>query len=232
MWYSNRRRCGAWPLFFSPCCRFAPVLGLGLLRRPDGCCRSPARYLAGFSSLGWLAGCSPGSLSFYFRAACFLAGCLGFYASFPPGKGRGFLRLAWRYGRRFWRRSLPLPMVFPWRWGHGVRLYLLGWFAILEVLVLKSRVSPFLLVSSLLAWCLEFWAPVPVAPLPRGALWFFSSFLWSSRAPPDIWPRASVSLLAFDLLVAWSLRLWGDPCLGVQWLSFRGAGVVSFASSC
>ena len=43
--------------------------------------------------------------------------------------------------------SLPLPVVFPWRWGHGVRLYLLGWFAILEVLVLKSRVSPFLLVS-------------------------------------------------------------------------------------
>ena len=39
--------------------------------------------------------------------------------------------------------SLPLPMVFPWRWGHGVRLYLLGWFAFLEVLVLKSRVSPF-----------------------------------------------------------------------------------------
>ena len=68
--------------------------------------------------------------------------------------------------------SLPLPMVFPWRWGRGVRLYLLGWFAIHEVLVLKSRVSPFLLVSSLLAWCLEFWAPGPVAPLPRGALWF------------------------------------------------------------
>ena len=43
--------------------------------------------------------------------------------------------------------SLPLTMVFPWRWGPGVRLYLLGWFAILEVLVLKSRVSPFLLVS-------------------------------------------------------------------------------------
>ena len=71
--------------------------------------------------------------------------------------------------------SLPLPMVFPWRWGHGVRLYLLGWFAILAVLVLKSRVSPLLMVSSLLAWCLEFWVPVPVAPLPRGALWFFSS---------------------------------------------------------
>ena len=128
--------------------------------------------------------------------------------------------------------SLPLPMVFPWRWGHGVRLYLLGWFAILEVLVLKSRVSPFLMVSSLLAWCLEFWAPGPVAPLPRGGPLVLQFVMWSSRAPPDIWPRASVSLLAFDLLVAWSLRLWGDSCLGVQWLSFRGAGVVSFASSC
>ena len=53
--------------------------------------------------------------------------------------------------------------------GHGVRLYLLGWFAILEVLVLKSRVSPFLLVSTLLAWCLEFWVPYPVAPF-RGWL--------------------------------------------------------------
>ena len=167
----------------------------------------------GFSSLGWLAGCSPGSLSFYFRAACFLAGCLGFYASFPPGEGSWFLRLAWRYGCRFWRRSLPLPMVFPWRWGPGVRLYLLGWFAILEVLVLKSRVSPFLMVSSLLAWCLEFWAPVPVAPPSEGGPLVLQFVLWSSRAPPDIWPRASVSLLAFDLLVAWSLRLWGDPCL-------------------
>ena len=73
--------------------------------------------------------------------------------------------------------SLPLPMVFPCRWGHGVRLYLLGWFAILEVFVLKSRVSPFLMVSSLLAWCLEFWAPGPVAPLPRGALWFFVRYV-------------------------------------------------------
>ena len=45
--------------------------------------------------------------------------------------------------------SLPLPMVFPWRWGHGVRLYLLGWFAILEVLVLKSRVPRF-------SWSLRF----------------------------------------------------------------------------
>ena len=44
-----------------------PRLGLGLLRRPGGCCRSPARCLAGFSALGWLAGCSPGSLPFYFK---------------------------------------------------------------------------------------------------------------------------------------------------------------------
>ena len=67
----------------------------------------------GFSSLGWLAGCSPGSLSFYFRAACFYAGCLGFYASFPPGEGSWFLRLAWRYGCRFWRRPFPYPWCFP-----------------------------------------------------------------------------------------------------------------------
>ena len=147
MWYSNRRGSGAWPFFFSPCCRFAPVLGLGLLRRPDGCCRSPARCLAGFSSLGWLAGCSPGSLSFYFRAACFYAGCLGFYASFPPGEGSWFLRLAWRYGCRFWRRPFPYPWCFPDAGGTVSVSTFLGWFAILEVLVLKSRVSPFLLVS-------------------------------------------------------------------------------------
>ena len=55
----------------------------------------------------------------------------------------------------------------------------------------------------------------------RGWLSGSSVRWWGPRAPPDIWPRASVSLLAFDLLVAWSLRLWGDPCLGVQWLSFR-----------
>ena len=97
----------------------------------------------------------------------------------------------------------------------------LGWFAILEVIVLKSRVSRFSWSLTLLAWCLEFWVPYPVAPLPRVALWFFSSLCGARRAPPDIWPRASVSLLAFDLLLAWSLRLWGDPCLGVQWLSFR-----------
>ena len=164
MWYSNRRRCGAWPLFFSPCCRFAPVLGLGLLRRPDGCCRSPARCLAGFSSLGCLLAAL---LEVYLSIFEQLVSWQGASAStplFPRGEGSWFLRLAWRYGCRFWRRSLPLPMVFSWRWGHGVRLYLLGWFAILEVLVLKSRVSPFLMVSSLLAWCLEFWAPVQWPP--------------------------------------------------------------------
>ena len=96
----------------------------------------------------------------------------------------------------------------------------LGWFAILEVIVLKSRVSRFSWSLTLLAWCLEFWVPYPVAPLPRVAL-VLQFVGWGSPAPPDIWPRASVSLLAFDLLLAWSLRLWGDPCLGVQWLSFR-----------
>ena len=96
----------------------------------------------------------------------------------------------------------------------------LGWFAILEVLVLKSRDSRFSWSLTLLAWCLEFWVPYPVAPLPRVALWFFRSSRGAREAPPDIWPRASVSLLAFDLPLAWSLWLWGDPCLGVQWLSF------------
>ena len=128
--------------------------------------------------------------------------------------------------------SLPLPMVFPWRWGHGVRLYLLGWFAILEVLVLKSRVSPFLLVSYASRVVPSVLGSLSSGPPSEGGSLVLQFVMWSSRAPPDVWPRASVSLLAFDLLVAWSLRLWGDPCLGVQWLSFRSASAVSFASSC
>ena len=43
--------------------------------------------------------------------------------------------------------SLPLPMVFPDAGSTVSVSTFLGWFAILEVLVLKSRVSPFLLVS-------------------------------------------------------------------------------------
>ena len=146
LWYSNRRRSGSWPFFFSPCC-LRPRLGLGLLRRPGGCCRSPARCLAGFSLLGWLAGCSPGRLPFFFRAASLYAGCLGFYASFLPGGGSWFLRLAWRYGRCFWRRPFPYPWCFPDAGSTVSVSTFLGWFAILDVLVLKSRVSPFLLVS-------------------------------------------------------------------------------------
>ena len=147
MWYSNRQRSGAWPFFFSPCCRFAPVLGLGLLRRPGGCCRSPARCLAGFSSLGWLAGCSLGSLSFYFEQLVSMQGASASTPLFPPGEGSWFLRLAWRYGCCFWRRPFPYPWCFPDAGGTVSVSTFLGWFAILEVLVLKSRVSPFLLVS-------------------------------------------------------------------------------------
>ena len=198
-----------------------PRLGLGLLRRPGGCCRSPARCLAGFF-LAWLA-CwlLSWKFAFLFRAAGLYAGCLGFYASLLPGEGSCFLRLAWRYGRCFWRRPFPYPWCFPDAGSNVSVSTFLGWFAILEVIVLKSRVSHFSWSLTLLAWCLEFWFPYPVAPLPRVALWFFSSLCGARRAPPDIWPRASVSLLAFALLLAWSLRLWGDPCLGVQWLSFR-----------
>ena len=92
---------------------FCPHLGLGLLRRPGGCCLSPARCLAGFSSLGWLAGCSPRSLPSCFRAAGLPAGCLRFYASLLPGGGSWFLLLAWRYGRCYWRRPFPSTWLYP-----------------------------------------------------------------------------------------------------------------------
>ena len=159
--------------------------------------------------------------TFLFRAAGLSAGCLGFYASLLPGEGSWFLRLAWRYGRCFWRRPFPYTWCFPDAGGNVFVSTFLGWFVILEVLVLKSRDSRFSWSLTLLAWCLEFWVPYPVAPLPRVALWFFRSSRGARGALPDIWPRASVSLLAFDLPLAWSLRLWGIPCLGVQWLSFR-----------
>ena len=124
-----------------------PRMGLGLLRRPGGCCRSPARCLAGFF-LAWLA-CWLLSwvFTFLFRAASLCARCLGFYASFLPGEGSWFLRLAWRYGCCFWRRPFPYPWCFPDAGSTVSVSTCLGWFAILEVLVLKSRVSPFLLVS-------------------------------------------------------------------------------------
>ena len=159
--------------------------------------------------------------TFLFRAAGLSAECLGFSASLLPGEGSWFLRLAWRYGRCFWRRPFPFTWCFPDAGGNVSVSTFLGWFAILEVLVLKSRDSRFSWSLTLLAWCLEFWVPYPVAPLLRVALWFFRSSRGARGALPDIWPRASVSLLVFDLPLAWSLRLWGDPCLGVQWLSFR-----------
>ena len=67
-----------------------PRLGLGLLLRPGGCCRSPARCLAGFSSLGWLAGCSPGSLPFCFERLVSLQGASVPTPLFSRGEGRGF----------------------------------------------------------------------------------------------------------------------------------------------
>ena len=69
---------------------FRPRLGLGLLRRPGGCCLSPARCLAGFSSLGWLAGCSPGSLPSCFERLVFLQGASDSTPLFSCGEGRGF----------------------------------------------------------------------------------------------------------------------------------------------
>ena len=169
---------------------------------------------------------------FLFRAACLYAGCLGFYASFPPGEGSWFLRLAWRYGCCFWRRPFPYPWCSPDAGGTVSVSTFLGWFAILEVLVLKSRVSPFLLVSyasRVVPWVL---GSLSSGPPSEGGSLVLQFVVWGSRAPPDIWPRASVSLLAFDLLVAWSLRLWGDPCLGDSVALLPGASALSFASSC
>ena len=51
--------------------------------------------------------------TFLFRAAGLSAGCLRFYASLLPGGGSWFLRLAWRYGRCFWRRPFPYTWCIP-----------------------------------------------------------------------------------------------------------------------
>ena len=146
MWYSNRRRSGAWPFFFSPCCR-SPPSGVGSAsaawRVLSFTCTMPGGVF-----LAWLA-CwlLSWKFTFLFRAASLYTGCLGFYASFLPGEGSWFLRLAWRYGRCFWRRPFPYPWCFPDAGSTVSVSTFLGWFAILEVLVLKSQVSPFLLVS-------------------------------------------------------------------------------------
>ena len=146
MWYSNRRRSGAWPFFFSPCCR-SPPSGVGSAsaawRVLSFTCAMPGGVF-----LAWLA-CwlLSWKFTFLFRAASLYAGCLGFYASFLPGEGSWFLRLAWRYGCCFWRRPFPYPWSFPDAGCTVSVSSFLGWFAILKVLVLKSRVSPFLLVS-------------------------------------------------------------------------------------
>ena len=146
MWYSNRRRSGAWPFFFSPCCR-SPPSGVGSAsaawRVLSFTCAMPGGVF-----LAWLA-CwlLSWKFSFLFRAASLYAGCLGFYDSFLPGEGSWLLRLAWRYGRCFWRHPFSYTWCFPDAGGTVSVSTFLGWFAILEVLVLKSRVSPFLLVS-------------------------------------------------------------------------------------
>ena len=44
----------------------------------------------GFSSLGWLAGCSLGSLSFYFGQLVSMQGASASTPLFPREKGRGF----------------------------------------------------------------------------------------------------------------------------------------------
>ena len=146
LWYSNRRRCGAWPFFFSPCCRFAPFWGWVCFGGLTGVVVHLRDAWRGFPRwVGLLAALLEVYLSF--SSSLFLCRVPRLLRLFSPG-GRVVVSEAGLAVRvSLLAASLPLPMVFPWRWGHGVRLYLLGWFAILEVFVLKSRVSPFLLVS-------------------------------------------------------------------------------------
>ena len=221
MWYANRRGSGAWPFFFSPCCRSPPFWGWVCFGGLAGVVVHLRDAWRGFPRLvGLLAALLEVYLSVSSSWSLY-TGCLGFYASLLPGEGSCFLRLAWRSGRCFWRRPFLYPWCFPEAGSNVSVSTFLGWFAFLEVIVLKSRVSRF-------SWSLRFSRgalssgfPIQWPPF-RGWLSGSSvSLCGARRAPPDIWPRASVSLLAFDLLFAWSLWLWGDPCLGVQWLSFR-----------
>ena len=160
----------------------------------------------GFSSLGWLAGCSPGSLPFCFEQLVSMQGA------------SCFLRLAWRYGRCFWRRPFPYPWCFPDAGSNVSVSTFLGWFTILEVIVLKSRVSRFSWSLTLLAWCLEFWVPYPVAPF-RG--WLSGSSVRCVGLAELHRTSGLVLQSLCSLLTCYQPGLWGDPCLGVQWLSFR-----------
>ena len=68
-----------------------PRLGLGLLRRPGGCCRSPARCLAGFFPrlVGLLAALLEGSLSI-FEQLVSMQGASASTPLFSLEEGRGF----------------------------------------------------------------------------------------------------------------------------------------------
>ena len=148
MWYSNRWRSGAWSFFFSPCCRSPPFWGWvasAAWRVLSFTCAMPGGVF-----LAWLA-CwlLSWKFTFLFRAAGLYTGCLGFYASLLPGEGSCFLRLAWRYGRCFWRRPFLYPWCFPEAGSNVSVSTFLGWFAFLEVIVLKPRVSCF-------SWSLRF----------------------------------------------------------------------------
>ena len=160
---------------------FAPVWGwvcFGGLRVLSFACAMPCGvFLAclAYWLLSW-------KFTFLFRSAGLSAGCLGFYASLLPGEGSWFLRLAWRYGRCFWRRPFPYTWCFPDAGGNVSVSTFLGWFAILEVLVLKSRDSCFSWSLTRLAWCLEFWVPYPVAPPSEDGSLVLQIVAWGSQS--------------------------------------------------
>ena len=135
------------PLLLHALLPFAPVWGWVCFGGLAGVVVHLRVAWRGFPRLvGLLAALLEGYLSF-FEQLVSMQGASVFYASFLPGEGSWFLRLAWRYGCCFWRRPFPYPWCFPDAGGMVSVSTCLGWFAILEVLVLKSRVSPFLLVS-------------------------------------------------------------------------------------
>ena len=90
-----------------------PRLGLGLLRRPGGCCRSPARCLAGFFPrlVGLLAALLVGYLSVSSSwSLCRVPRVLRLSS---PGRRVVFSEAGLAVRALLLATSLPLPVVFP-----------------------------------------------------------------------------------------------------------------------
>ena len=208
---------------------FAPVWGWVCFGGLAGVVVHLRDALRGFSSLGWLTGMLSWKFTFRFRAAGLSAGCLRFYASLLLGEGSWFLRLAWRYGRCFWRRPLPSTWCFPDAGGNVSVSTFLGWFAILEVLVLKSRDSRFSWSLTLHAWCLEFWVPYPVAPPSKGGSLVLQIVAWGSRSSARHLASCFSLFARFRPALGLVFAALGYSMFGCSVALLPGASAVSFA---